>query len=50
MSGSITLASFGVMLFSILLVVQQASPLFYVPLFIMGLLLMVLAVVEAINE
>jgi hypothetical protein len=49
-SGLIALASIGTMLYGILLAIETAPPIFYVPLFIMGLLLMVLAVVEAINE
>ena len=49
-STAIVFASLATMGYGILLASSEASPIFYVPLFIMGLLLMVLAVVEAINE
>lgn len=49
-STLIAMASLGTMAYAILVAVNFTSPIFYVPLFIMGLLLMVLAVIEAINE
>ena len=49
-SSLIAMASLGTMAYAILVAASEASPIFYVPLFIMGLLLMVLAVVEAIAE
>jgi hypothetical protein len=49
-SASMVMASLGTMAYAILVAASEASPIFYVPLFIMGLLLMVLAVVEAVNE
>jgi hypothetical protein len=49
-STLIVMASLGTMAYAILIAASEASPIFYVPLFIMGLLLMVLAVAEAVNE
>jgi hypothetical protein len=49
-SAAIVMASLATMGYGILLASYEAHPVLYLPLFIMGLLLMVLAVAEAINE
>jgi hypothetical protein len=49
-SAAIVMASLATMGYGILLASYEAHPVLYLPLFIMGLLLMVLAGAEAINE